>query len=59
MFHPSQLDGAYDSASGTYDFENSFREVKSIFQDADLAIANFEETTAGNECLCISGISIV
>nr|WP_312578572.1 CapA family protein [Sedimentibacter sp.] len=48
MFHPSQLEGAYDSATGTYDFKNSFREVKSIFQEADLAIANFEGTTAGN-----------
>jgi poly-gamma-glutamate synthesis protein (capsule biosynthesis protein) len=55
MFHPSQLDGAYDSASGTYDFTNSFREVKSIFQDADLAIANFEGTTGGNEVYAYQG----
>lgn len=49
MFHPSQIDGAYDAATGTYDFRNSFKAVKEIFQDADLAIANFEGTTAGNE----------
>ncbi|MBP1925564.1 poly-gamma-glutamate synthesis protein (capsule biosynthesis protein) [Sedimentibacter acidaminivorans] len=55
MFHPSQLDGAYDPATGTYDFTNSFREVKSILQDADLAIANFEGTTAGNKVYAYQG----
>ncbi len=55
MFHPSQLDGAYDAATGTYDFTNSFREVKSIFQSADLAIANFEGTTAGNKVYAYQG----
>lgn len=49
MFHPSQLDGAYDPATGTYDFHNSFKAVKDILQAADVAIANFEGTTAGNE----------
>lgn len=55
MFHPSQLDGAYDSSSGKYDFTNSFKAVKNIFQDADLAIANFEGTTAGNEVYAYQG----
>lgn len=55
MFHPSQLDEAYDAVSGTYDFTNSFRQVKSIFQDADLAIANFEGTTGGNEVYAYQG----
>jgi len=55
MFHPSQLEGAYDDATGTYDFTNSFREVKSIFQSADLAIANFEGTTAGNKVYAYQG----
>ena len=49
MFHPSQLDGAYDSLTGTYDFKNSFKAIKSIFQEADIAIGNFEGTTGGNE----------
>lgn len=49
MFHPSQLEGAYDSSTGTYDFTNSFKAVKNIFEDADLAIGNFEGTTGGNE----------
>lgn len=55
MFHPSQLDGAYDSSTGTYDFTNSFKAVKSILQSADLAIANFEGTTAGNEKYAYQG----
>ena len=55
MFHPSQIDGAYDSAKGTYDFHNSFKAVKKIFQEADLAIANFEGTTAGNEVYSYQG----
>ncbi len=55
MFHPSQIDGAYDSSTKTYDFHNSFKAVTSIFQDADLAIANFEGTTAGNKVYAYQG----
>ncbi|MDW5298594.1 MAG: CapA family protein [Sedimentibacter sp.] len=55
MFHPSQIDGAYNSLTGTYDFTNSFKAVKSIFQEADLAMANFEGTTAGNENYAYQG----
>lgn len=55
MFHPSQLDGAYDPATGTYDFKNSFKAVKDILQAADLAIANFEGTTAGNSVYAYQG----
>lgn len=55
MFHPSQLDGAYDPATKTYDFHNSFKAVKDIFNEADLAIANFEGTTAGNEVYAFQG----
>lgn len=58
MFHPSQLDGAYDPSTGTYDFRNSFRAVKDIFQDADIAIANFEGTTAGNQVYAYQGYPI-
>lgn len=55
MFHPSQLDGAYNPATGTYDFHNSFKAVKDILQAADLAIANFEGTTAGNGVYAYQG----
>ena len=55
MFHPSQLDGAYNSSTNTYDFHNSFKAVKDILQSADLSIANFEGTTAGNEVYAYQG----
>lgn len=55
MFHPSQLDGAYDSATGSYDFHNSFKAVRDILQAADIAIANFEGTTAGNSVYAFQG----
>ncbi|MDF2950282.1 MAG: CapA family protein [Sedimentibacter sp.] len=55
MFHPSQLDGAYDSATGGYDFHNSFKAVRDILQAADIAIANFEGTTAGNSVYAFQG----
>ena len=49
MFHPSQLEGAYDKTIGKYDFTNSFKGVKKIIESADIAVANFEGTTGGNE----------
>ena len=55
MFHPSQIDGAYNPATNSYDFHNSFKAVKDIFQTADLAIANFEGTTAGDEVYAYQG----
>lgn len=55
MFHPSQLDGAYDYKTNTYNFEHSFKAIKSIIQEADIAIANFEGTTAGNEVYAYQG----
>lgn len=55
MFHPSQLDGAYDSATGSYNFHNSFKAVRDILQAADIAIANFEGTTAGNTVYAYQG----
>ena len=55
MFHPSQLDGAYDPNTKTYDFRNSFKAVRDILQSADLAIANFEGTTAGNTVYAYQG----
>lgn len=55
MFHPSQLEGGYDKASGKYDFKNSFKGVKKIFEAADIAIGNFEGTTGGNEVYAYQG----
>lgn len=55
MFHPSQLEGAYDNSTNTYDFNNSFKAIKSIIEEADIAIANFEGTTAGNEIYSYQG----
>src|SRR5690625_3902976 len=48
MFHSTQLESAYDSQTKTYDFKSVFEDVKPIFTEADLALANFETTTAGN-----------
>ncbi|GAB6992376.1 CapA family protein [Paenibacillus pini] len=47
MFHSPQLISGYDSKSGTYDFKAVFQEVQPIISAADIAIANFETTTAG------------
>ena len=55
MFHPSQIEGAYDEQTGNYDFSNSFKAIKDIIQEADIAIANFEGTTAGNEVYAYQG----
>lgn len=55
MFHPSQLDGSYDPVTKTYDFRNSFKLVKDILSSADIAIANFEGTTAGNDVYAYQG----
>ena len=55
MFHPSQLDGAYDYTTDTYDFENSFKAIRDIIREADISIANFEGTTAGNEIYAYQG----
>lgn len=48
MFHDTQLESAFDEESGTYDFNPFFEDVQSIFSEADLAMANFETTTAGS-----------
>lgn len=47
MFHDTQLESAYDAKNDSYDFTSVFEDVKPIFTAADLAIANFETTTAG------------
>ena len=45
MFHGPQIEGAYKD--GKYDFEANFRHVKKYIESADLALGNFEATTAG------------
>lgn len=47
MFHMSQVNSAYNSATNSYDFSFFFPLVESYFKDADLAIANLETTLAG------------
>lgn len=49
MFHDTQLESAYDAQNSSYDFKNVFEDVKPIFSAADLALANFETTTAGSD----------
>jgi len=48
MFHATQLESAYEAQTKTYDFKSVFEDVKPIISAADLAIANFETTTAGS-----------
>ncbi len=44
MVHNPQLDSAYDSASGTYNFKECFKYIKPYIESADLALANVEST---------------
>ncbi|RUS45952.1 CapA family protein [Cohnella sp. AR92] len=47
MFHNAQLDSARKETGG-YDFNPVFEQVKPILEAADIAMANFETTTAGD-----------
>ena len=47
MVHRSQIASQYDSASGTYDYNNNFQYVKPYIEAADLALCNVETTFAG------------
>ncbi|WP_077368683.1 CapA family protein [Anaerosalibacter sp. Marseille-P3206] len=49
MFHKPQIIGAYDSKSGTYDFNDCFQYVKKYIEKADLSLVNFETVTAGSD----------
>ncbi len=49
MFHMPQIRAAYDENTGTYDFKDNFEYVKKYIESADLAIANFETVTAGED----------
>lgn len=47
MGHMPQINSAFDSSSGTYDFNPVFSLVKPIVSQADIALANLETTLAG------------
>lgn len=47
MGHDSQINGAYDSMTGIYDYESTFRYVSDYISRADVAVANLEVTLAG------------
>jgi poly-gamma-glutamate capsule biosynthesis protein CapA/YwtB (metallophosphatase superfamily) len=47
MGHNEQITGARDTISGTYNYEPTFRFVKPVIEQADIAIANLEVTLAG------------
>lgn len=43
MVHGAQLDAQF-SENGTFNFDNNFKHIRNIIEDADLAIANLETT---------------
>ena len=47
MSHSTNFKNAYDSSTKTYDFSNTFKNIKSYIQNADIAIGNLETTFAG------------
>lgn len=47
MGHMPQINSAYDSSSGKYDFNPVFSLVKQNISKADIAVANLETTLAG------------
>lgn len=49
MFHPKEINGAYDSDSDSYDFKPFFEEVKTVLEKSDLAVGNYEGTSCGDD----------
>lgn len=49
MLHSPQINAAYDSEKGKYDFNHNFTYIKPYIERSDLAIANFESTFGGSE----------
>ena len=47
MGHDTQIEGALDSISGSYNYEPTFRYISDYITDADIAVANLEVTLAG------------
>lgn len=55
MFHPKEIKGGYDEVTGTYDYTAYFQHVKPIIEKADIAVANFEGTTCGDDLYAYQG----
>ncbi len=49
MFHMPQIKSAYNKDTNSYDFTHVFKYVKHYIQSSDMAIANFETVTYGND----------
>lgn len=49
MEHSTQLKAQYDSAAGTYDFNNNYAYVKPFIEAADVAMCNVETVFADKE----------
>lgn len=49
MFHSPQYKAAYIKESNTFDFNPTFKHIKKYVENADIALANFETVTAGEE----------
>lgn len=49
MYHMTQLNSAYNSDTGTYDFSQNFKYVKNIISAADYAVVNFETTLSNQD----------
>lgn len=47
MGHDTQIVGAYDDATGIYNYEPTFRYISDYISSADIAIGNLEVTLAG------------
>lgn len=47
MAHYPQVEAAYDSSTGGYDFSNNYQYIKPYVEAADLALCNVETTFAG------------
>jgi poly-gamma-glutamate capsule biosynthesis protein CapA/YwtB (metallophosphatase superfamily) len=47
MGHDEQITGAWDPSTNSYNYEPTFRYVKPILEQADIAIGNLEVTLAG------------
>ena len=55
MVHDTQLNGAYNKDTDSYDFSAFFKECSPYFNDADLSVANLEVTFGGTESGKFSG----
>lgn len=49
LIHEDQLKAQFNEVTGEYNFENNFKYVKSHIESADIALANFETTLAGEK----------